>query len=90
MSDSIVGQTYADYELVLVDGGSTDKTVDLANNLASRLGPRLVIHSEPDRGPYDAMNRGVGISTGSWLQFLGADDTPVRGGHLSLRCRLHR
>ena len=73
--DSIVGQNYADFELVLVDGGSTDKTVDLANNLSSQLGHRLVIQSEPDEGPYDAMNRGVQISTGSWLQFLGADDT---------------
>lgn len=73
--DSIVQQTCSGFELVLVDGGSTDGTVDIANSFAPDLGTRLVVHSEPDQGAYDAMNRGVGLAKGAWLLFLGADDS---------------
>ncbi|KBZ63818.1 PGL/p-HBAD biosynthesis glycosyltransferase [Mycobacterium [tuberculosis] TKK-01-0051] len=73
--ESITGQTCTDYELVLVDGGSTDGTLEIANSFEASLGERLVIHSGPDEGPYDAMNRGVGMATGDWLLFLGSDDT---------------
>ena len=73
--DSIVHQTCTDFEVVLVDGGSTDGTLDVANSLAPDLGARLVVHCGPDQGVYDAMNRGVGMATGAWLLFLGADDT---------------
>lgn len=73
--DSITTQTCSDYELVLIDGGSTDGTLDVARSYGSILGHRLLIHSGPDKGPYDAMNRGVSIATGAWVLFLGADDT---------------
>ena len=73
--DSVVCQTFTDFELILVDGDSTDATLDIANGFAAKLGARLVIHSGPDEGVYDAMNRGVALSTGTWLLFLGADDT---------------
>jgi glycosyltransferase involved in cell wall biosynthesis len=73
--DSIVRQTCGDFEVVLVDGGSTDETLEVANSFASELGARLVIHSGPDQGAYDAMNRGIGMAKGAWLLFLGADDT---------------
>lgn len=73
--DSIADQTCSDLEVVMVDGGSTDGTLDIANSYVSRFGTRLIIHSGPDKGVYDAMNRGVSMATGSWLIFLGADDT---------------
>jgi glycosyltransferase involved in cell wall biosynthesis len=73
--DSLVSQTFNDFELVLVDGGSTDGTLDIANGFATELGARLVLHSGPDQGPYDAMNRGVAMASGAWLLFLGADDS---------------
>jgi glycosyltransferase involved in cell wall biosynthesis len=73
--ESIIHQTCSDFELVLVDGGSTDATLDIANSFAPNLGARLVIHSGPDEGVYDAMNRGVAMATGAWSLFLGADDT---------------
>lgn len=73
--ESIVCQTYGDWEVVIVDGGSTDGTVDIAHGFGPTLDARLVVHSGPDRGPYDAMNRGVDMAEGSWLLFLGADDT---------------
>jgi glycosyltransferase involved in cell wall biosynthesis len=73
--ESIVSQTCSDFEVVLVDGGSTDGTLDIANSFGPGLGTRLVIHSGPDQGPYDAMNRGVDMAMGAWLLFLGADDT---------------
>lgn len=72
--ESIICQTNSDLELVLVDGGSTDATLGIAQAFAGKLGPRFVVHSGPDQGPYDAMNRGVGMATGEWLLFLGADD----------------
>src|ERR1700757_2325371 len=73
--DSVARQTCGDFELVLVDGGSTDGTSDIANSFAPSLGARLVIDCGTDQGVYDAMNRGVGLATGAWLLFLGADDT---------------
>ena len=72
--DSIAGQTYRGYEVVLVDGRSTDDTLDIARSFTAGLGSRLVIHSGPDRGVYDAMNHGVEMSSGTWLYFLGSDD----------------
>lgn len=73
--ESIAQQVCGDFELVLVDGGSTDGTLDVAHSFAPKLGTRLIIHSGPDRGAYDAMNRGVDMASGAWLLFLGADDT---------------
>jgi glycosyltransferase involved in cell wall biosynthesis len=73
--NSVVCQTRSAFELVLVDGASIDGTLDIANTFAPDLGTRLVIHSAPDQGIYDAMNRGVGMATGAWLLFLGSDDT---------------
>jgi len=73
--DSIAKQTCHDFELVLVDGGSTDGTPDIAQSYSPSLGGRLVIHCGADRGPYDAMNHGVELVSGTWVLFLGADDT---------------
>ncbi|KUH75768.1 glycosyltransferase [Mycolicibacterium novocastrense] len=73
--DSVVRQTWDSFEVILVDGRSTDGTLDVARGFTSELGTRLVVHSGSDDGPYDAMNRGVSMATGSWLLFLGADDT---------------
>lgn len=72
---SLLRQTYTDFELVVVDGGSTDETLDIVNSFAAQLDTRLVVHSGPDEGIYDAMNRGVSMATGAWLLFLGSDDT---------------
>jgi len=71
---SITRQTFQDFELVMVDGGSTDKTLELVSTFNTLLGPRLVVHTAKDQGVYDAMNRGVSSSRGAWLFFLGADD----------------
>ncbi|OBI56055.1 glycosyltransferase family 2 protein [Mycobacterium sp. E787] len=73
--DSIARQTCSDFDLVVVDGGSTDRTLEIADSYSARLSGRLIIHSGPDRGPYDAMNHGVELASGAWLFFLGADDT---------------
>ncbi|GFP46731.1 hypothetical protein MKANGN_06090 [Mycobacterium kansasii] len=72
--DSIACQTFRDFELVLVDGGSTDATLDIAHSFVPNFGERLVVRSGTDRGVYDAMNRGVSLASGTWLLFLGADD----------------
>jgi glycosyltransferase involved in cell wall biosynthesis len=71
---SIAGQTFADSQVVLVDGGSTDKTLEVVATFRPALGPRLLLQVGSDDGVYDAMNRGVGLATGDWVLFLGADD----------------
>lgn len=68
---SVLNQTYPDVEYIIIDGGSTDGTVDIIKKYADRLAYWV---SEPDKGIYDAMNKGIRVATGDYLYFLGADD----------------
>lgn len=68
---SVLTQDYDHLEHILVDGGSTDGTVDLAAKYNGRI--RKFV-SEPDRGIYDAMNKGVHLAEGEVIAFLNADD----------------
>lgn len=69
--DSIVGQTFTDWEMLIMDGVSTDDTVKIAQSYNDS---RIRIYSEPDKGIYDAMNKGIRKAQGEWLYFLGSDD----------------
>lgn len=71
---SIASQTFKDFELLIVDGGSTDKTIDKIWLHGKGIGHISVI-SEPDLGVYDAMNKGMHLARGEWIYFLGTDDT---------------
>ena len=68
---SIVTQTYKNIELVIMDGGSTDGTPDILRRYNDRI---TVWRSEPDKGIYDAMNKGTLYSSGDRILFLGSDD----------------
>lgn len=69
--DSIVSQTCSDYEVLIMDGESADNTLDIVRTYKSE---KIRLFSEPDKGIYDAMNRGIDKSFGEWLLFLGSDD----------------
>ena len=69
--DSIVPQLTNECELILVDGGSKDNT----NEIIDSYGDKIAVHiSEPDKGIYDAWNKGARLSSGKWVGFIGADD----------------
>ena len=68
---SIVYQSHPDIENIIIDGGSTDGTLDIISSHRTR--DQRVI-SEPDNGIYDAMNKGIGMATGDVIGFLNADD----------------
>jgi glycosyltransferase involved in cell wall biosynthesis len=67
---SVTGQTYKEIEYIIIDGNSTDKTLDI---VAGFKGVDLLV-SEPDSGLYDAMNKGLKAATGDYLWFLNAGD----------------
>jgi glycosyltransferase len=69
--DSALAQTGAEYELVVIDGASTDGTVDVLRTYADRL---AVLVSERDSGIYDALNKGVAKARGDVVGFLHSDD----------------
>lgn len=71
--ESVACQTYSQIEHLIVDGGSTDSTVDLIRQLAPKYS-HLTIISEKDNGIYDGMNKGIELASGEWLYFLGSDD----------------
>ncbi len=73
--NSTLNQTYPDIEHVLIDGGSTDGTLDVLTEYQSTFPGRVVLLSEPDNGPCDAWNKGLRLATGQVLGWLGADDT---------------
>lgn len=69
--DSIVSQITSETELVIIDGGSKDDTNEIINS----YGDKISVHiSEPDKGIYDAWNKGIKLSHGVWIMFIGADD----------------
>lgn len=69
--ESVVAQTYDNIEYVIIDGASTDGTVDYVKKLGTRVDKFV---SEPDKGIYDAMNKGIDASTGDFLIFMNAGD----------------
>ena len=77
---SVLNQRGIDIEYVIVDGGSTDGTIDVINEYKDRL---AIFVSEPDRGIYDAMNKGILLASGEWLIFMNAGDTFVSSHTLS-------
>src|SRR3982750_4096075 len=71
--ESLSKQTFRDFEILVIDGGSEDNTIGLVKEKQPVL-PAVTLVSEKDEGTYDAMNKGIGLSTGTWLYFLGSDD----------------
>ena len=72
--ESVLGQSYGDFEHIIVDGLSKDDTVAICRSYEERYGGRLRIISERDRGIYDAMNKGVRLATGDVVGILNSDD----------------
>ena len=73
--DSVRCQTYRDIEHLIIDGASKDDTVAIAMRYQDESRHEVVVQSEPDRGLYDAMNKGLLKATGDYLVFLNAGDT---------------
>ena len=69
---SVLGQTYDNVEYIVLDGGSTDGTVDVIRKYSDRLTHWV---SEPDKGIYDAMNKGICKAAGEWILFMNAGDS---------------
>jgi len=68
---SVINQTYENIEYVIVDGGSSDGTLDIIRKYEERIDYWV---SEPDKGIYDAMNKGIDLSRGELINLLNADD----------------
>lgn len=69
--ESILQQIFKDFEVLIMDGLSTDNTIILAQRFNDE---RIRIYSEKDKGVYDAMNKGIKLSMGEVIYFLGSDD----------------
>ncbi|WP_212003528.1 glycosyltransferase family 2 protein [Chitinophaga sp. HK235] len=74
---SITAQSFKGIEIVVIDGGSTDNTLSILKNYTGSFPLNWV--SEPDKGIYDALNKGTRLAKGKWLHFLGADDRLLPG-----------
>jgi glycosyltransferase len=72
--DSVLFQTYSDIEYIIVDGKSTDSTLDIIKENEQRFKGRMHWISEPDNGIYDAMNKGIAAASGDIIGILNSDD----------------
>lgn len=69
--DSVLNQTYKNIEYIIIDGASTDGTVEIIQSYGDKIAKFV---SEPDKGLYDAMNKGIAFATGDIVGILNSDD----------------
>jgi glycosyltransferase involved in cell wall biosynthesis len=72
--ESVLNQTYDNIEYIIVDGDSTDNTLDIIKEYEPKFNGRLRWISEPDNGIYDAMNKGINMANGKIIGILNSDD----------------
>ena len=75
--ESILNQGFADFEYLIIDGNSKDTTLNIIQSYESAFKAKNINYryiSEKDKGVYDAWNKGVKMSSGQWISFLGSDD----------------
>ena len=72
--ESILNQTFQDFEYIIVDGASKDATLDIIREYEPRFQGKMRYLSEPDKGIYDAMNKGFAMATGDVIGILNSDD----------------
>ena len=70
--ESVLGQTMKDFEYIVIDGGSTDGSVEVIKDYADHIDYWV---SEPDKGVYNAMNKGLGKAHGEYVNFMNSGDT---------------
>ncbi len=75
--ESVLEQTHKDIEYIIIDGASTDGTVDVVKSYGNRISKFV---SEPDRGLYDAMNKGIALASGDVVGILNSDDFYIDNG----------
>ncbi|MFT6841336.1 MAG: glycosyltransferase involved in cell wall biosynthesis [Psychroserpens sp.] len=76
--ESVLSQTITCFEFIIIDGASTDGTLEIVKSFEEKFLAKGIPYSyltEPDKGIYDAWNKGVNLAKGSYISFLGADDT---------------
>ena len=71
---NIISQNYSSFEIIVIDGCSTDGTLDVIEKYQDHISYWV---SEPDKGIYDAMNKGIAAAKGEWLNFMNAGDSYV-------------
>lgn len=77
--NSVLNQTYQDWECIVVDGASKDDTIDIVKEFVNK-DFRFRYISEPDHGIYDAFNKGWKMAKGEWVMYLGSDDEYTKEG----------
>ena len=71
---SVLSQKFTDYEYIIVDGGSTDSTINIIKEYQPLFEGKLKYNSEPDKGIYDAFNKGIKQATGEYVWLVNSDD----------------
>jgi glycosyltransferase involved in cell wall biosynthesis len=72
--DSVLSQTYSNFEYIVIDGDSQDNTIDIIKQYEPLFKNRMYWMSEPDKGLYDAMNKGIKKANGDLIVFINSDD----------------